>query len=286
MTRARTSSTGRMPVTGARSARACSWTWSGGGWRWRRRRGSRRCSARGERRRSRSGDGLLLVVGADDVARGFEPPPDATVIAQYEPLTATEQQRLDGLQQQIRGSLGSTEEPDWTLADSAFGRQVLRDQGAPARPRRRAQRAPRSRLGLHRLPPAPPLTGRRGPGRPDRSGGPQVGTGALRSTDDPVHLDEQRGIPEPLALELVGGRRLRRARWPTWPGGTRPARTAAVAHGPPPAPSRHPRRPSHRARPAPPPGRRWPTRPAGRPWRAWPGASSRRGERDRRDRAR
>ena len=79
-----------------------------------------------------AGDGLLLVVGADDVARGFEPPPDATVIAQYEPLTATEQERLDGLQQQIRGSLGSTGEPDWTLADSAFGRQVLRDQGAPA----------------------------------------------------------------------------------------------------------------------------------------------------------
>ena len=79
-----------------------------------------------------SGDGLVLVVGADDVARGFQPPPDATVIAEYEPLTATEQQRLDALQQQIRGSLGSAEEPDWTLADSAFGRQVLRDQGVPA----------------------------------------------------------------------------------------------------------------------------------------------------------
>jgi hypothetical protein len=79
-----------------------------------------------------SGDGLLLVVGADDVARGFQPPPDATVIAHYGPLSASEQQRLDALQQQIRGSLGSAEEPDWTLADSAFGRQVLRDKGAPA----------------------------------------------------------------------------------------------------------------------------------------------------------
>jgi hypothetical protein len=79
-----------------------------------------------------SGGGFLVVVGADDVVRGFQPPPDATVIAQYEPLTATEQQRLDALQRQIRGSLGSAEEPDWTLADSDFGRQVLRDQGAPA----------------------------------------------------------------------------------------------------------------------------------------------------------
>lgn len=79
-----------------------------------------------------SGDGLLVVAGADDIARGFEPPPDAIVIAQYEPLTATEQQRLEALRQQVRGSLGSTEEPEWTLADSAFGRQVLRDQGAPA----------------------------------------------------------------------------------------------------------------------------------------------------------
>ena len=52
--------------------------------------------------------------------------------SQYEPLTATEQQRLEALRQQVRGSLGSTEEPEWTLADSAFGRQVLRDQGAPA----------------------------------------------------------------------------------------------------------------------------------------------------------
>ena len=84
-----------------------------------------------------AGDGLLLVVGADDIARGFEAPPDATVIAHYEPLTATEQQRLEALQQEIRGSLDggsldSAEDPDWTLADSAFGRQVLRDRGAPA----------------------------------------------------------------------------------------------------------------------------------------------------------
>jgi len=79
-----------------------------------------------------AGDGLLLVVGADDVARGFEPPPEATVVARYEPLTVTEQERLDRLQQQIQGSLVISEEPDWTLADSAFGRQVLRDQGAPA----------------------------------------------------------------------------------------------------------------------------------------------------------
>ena len=78
------------------------------------------------------GAGLLLVGGPSDVAQGFQPPPDATVIAQYEPLTATEQQRRDALQRQIRGSLGSAEEPDWTLADSAFGRRVLRDQGAPA----------------------------------------------------------------------------------------------------------------------------------------------------------
>jgi len=79
-----------------------------------------------------TGDGLLVVVGADDIARGFEPPADAVVIAQYEPLTVTQRQRLVALQQQVRGSLGSAEEPEWTLADSAFGRQVLRDQGAPA----------------------------------------------------------------------------------------------------------------------------------------------------------
>ena len=84
-----------------------------------------------------AGDGLLLVVGADDLARGFEAPPDATVIAHYEPLTANEQQRLEALQQRIQGSLDggsldSAEDPDWALADSAFGRQVLRDRGAPA----------------------------------------------------------------------------------------------------------------------------------------------------------
>ena len=34
---------------------------------------------------------------------------------------------------QIQGSLGGADEdPEWTLADSAFGRQVLRDRGAPA----------------------------------------------------------------------------------------------------------------------------------------------------------
>ena len=79
-----------------------------------------------------SGDGLLLVVGADDLARGFEPPPDAVVVARYEPLTAGEQRRLEAVEQQIRGRLGTAEDPDWTLADSAFGRQVLRDRGAPA----------------------------------------------------------------------------------------------------------------------------------------------------------
>ena len=127
----RMSSTGRMPVTGARSVQGVRGTWRGEGWRWRRRRACRRW-ARGERRRSSRRRASPLVVGADDVARGFQPPPDATVIAQYEPLTATEQQRLDALQQQIRSSLGSAEEPDWTLADSAFGRQVLRDQRVPA----------------------------------------------------------------------------------------------------------------------------------------------------------
>jgi hypothetical protein len=79
-----------------------------------------------------AGDGLIVVVGADDLARGFQPPPDATVIARYEPLTANEQRRVEALQAQIHGRTGSTDDQDWTLADTDFGRQVLRDQGAPA----------------------------------------------------------------------------------------------------------------------------------------------------------
>jgi len=78
-----------------------------------------------------TGDGLIVVVGADDLARGFEVPPGATVIARYEPLTASEQRRVETLQQQIQASMRSAGAPDWTLADTLFGRQVLHDQGAP-----------------------------------------------------------------------------------------------------------------------------------------------------------
>jgi hypothetical protein len=79
-----------------------------------------------------AGDALIVVVGADDLARGLQPPADATVIARYEPLTANEQRRVEALQTQIQDHTGSTEDQDWTLADTAFGRQVLREQGAPA----------------------------------------------------------------------------------------------------------------------------------------------------------
>jgi hypothetical protein len=77
-------------------------------------------------------DGLILVVGADEIARGFEPPPDAILIAQYEPLTPSEQRRVDALELDIGHRIGARAEWDWTLADTPFGRQVLRDEGGPA----------------------------------------------------------------------------------------------------------------------------------------------------------
>ena len=78
-----------------------------------------------------TGDGLIVIVGADDLARGFEAPPGAIVIARYEPLTARELRRVETLQQQIQAGMGSTAAPEWTLADTVFGRQVLQDRGAP-----------------------------------------------------------------------------------------------------------------------------------------------------------
>jgi hypothetical protein len=76
-------------------------------------------------------DGLILVVGGDEIARGFEPPPDAIVIAQYNPLTPSEQGRVVALELEIGRRIGEHADWDWTLADTVFGRQVLHDQGAP-----------------------------------------------------------------------------------------------------------------------------------------------------------
>ena len=77
-------------------------------------------------------DGLILVVGGDEIARGFEPPPDAIVVAQYDPLSRSEQRRVGALELAIGDRIGARADWDWSLADTPFGRQVLRDRGAPA----------------------------------------------------------------------------------------------------------------------------------------------------------
>jgi hypothetical protein len=79
-----------------------------------------------------AGDGLLIIMGADDLARGDAPPAGAVVVARYEPLTVEERARVDDLRDEIGAELG---EPSWdeTLVDTRFGRQVLADRGVPAR---------------------------------------------------------------------------------------------------------------------------------------------------------
>jgi hypothetical protein len=82
-----------------------------------------------------SGDGLILVFGDDDLARGLAPPPDATVIAEHEPMTTSEQQRAHAIEDRLSTSLAALATDvvwDRSLVDTPFGRQVLEDRGVPA----------------------------------------------------------------------------------------------------------------------------------------------------------
>jgi hypothetical protein len=75
-----------------------------------------------------AGDGLVMIMGADDLARGAVPPAGAEVVARYEPLTRDQRERSEQLRVEIGDALG---EPGWdeTLVDTRFGRQVLADRG-------------------------------------------------------------------------------------------------------------------------------------------------------------
>jgi hypothetical protein len=77
-------------------------------------------------------DGLLVIMGADDLARGDAPPAGAVAVAHYEPLTPEQQARAQDLRDAIGDRLG---EPSWdeTLVDTRFGRHVLADRAVPSR---------------------------------------------------------------------------------------------------------------------------------------------------------
>jgi len=78
-------------------------------------------------------DGILIVVAGSYAERGWAPPPDATRIAQYDPLTPRERSRAQRLERQVRDRLGSLAPEGSLPVLSAIGRRQLVSNGVDRR---------------------------------------------------------------------------------------------------------------------------------------------------------
>jgi hypothetical protein len=78
-------------------------------------------------------DGILIVVAGSYAERGWAPPPHATRIAQYDPLTPRERSRAQRLERQVRERLGSLAPEGSLPVLSAIGRQQLVSNGVDRR---------------------------------------------------------------------------------------------------------------------------------------------------------
>jgi hypothetical protein len=77
-------------------------------------------------------DATVTVVANDDVDKGWTPPPNATPIASYDPLSVSDRARAQGLASKIVGSVRGAVTYDPVLVDSPYGRRKLLAAGADA----------------------------------------------------------------------------------------------------------------------------------------------------------
>jgi hypothetical protein len=75
-------------------------------------------------------DATLIVVANDDVDKGWTPPPNATPIASYDPLSVSERARAQRLASTMLGSVRGAVSYDPAMVDSSFGRRKLLVAGA------------------------------------------------------------------------------------------------------------------------------------------------------------
>jgi hypothetical protein len=75
-------------------------------------------------------DATITVVGFDDLAQGWTPPPGATEVARYDALAADERQRATDLASKIRAGLRDPAAWHENAADSEWGRGALVAAGA------------------------------------------------------------------------------------------------------------------------------------------------------------
>ena len=76
----------------------------------------------------------IEVVAGDDLDRGWQPPPGAIRIAQFDPLNIMDRDRADALTERIRAELGPHSSLQPSLVDAQYGRNELASAGVDAAP--------------------------------------------------------------------------------------------------------------------------------------------------------